>query len=131
MVATEHDRSFDFATGDKFIEDLAHLRAFTISQPADACRKALKRYLVLRLFNPGAERFVLRKCFKDRSVCAINILGFARQCDPAERTLAVTEERSDVFGNETGNRKCVFQTVRLGLTADIVAVVEHDRPLLL
>src|SRR5439155_1729002 len=54
----------------------------------------------------------------------------AGQRDPAEGPLALAEERPDVRRDEARVRECVLDAGLLGLSAQVVPVVEGDRPAL-
>ena len=53
-----------------------------------------------------------------------DVLGIARQRDPAERPLALAEERPDVRGHEAGEVERVRDAFVLRDLADVVAVVD-------
>ena len=57
----------------------------------------------------------------------VDVGRIARERRPAERALALAEERPDVFGHEAGDIERVRDAAVLRLGADVVAVVEHDR----
>ena len=60
---------------------------------------------------------------RDRQVCRV-----AGEGRPAERPLALAEERPDVRGHEAGEGERVLHTGLPRLGADVVAVVERQRP---
>ena len=55
-----------------------------------------------------------------------DVVGISGERDPAERTFALTEQRSHIFRHEAGNVKRVLHACTLRLHADVVAVVERD-----
>ena len=57
------------------------------------------------------------------------VVGIAGEHRPAERALALAEERPDVGGHEAGEVEGVLDAGLLRLGADVVAVVEGDRAL--
>ena len=61
----------------------------------------------------------------------VDVLGIARERDPAERPLALAEERADVRRHEAGEGEGVVDALVLRDLADVVAVVDggHARAL--
>jgi hypothetical protein len=74
--------------------------------------------------EPAVQHRIVRKELAHLRVGARNVLWIARQCCPAERTLAAAEERADVGRHETRVVERVLDSGVLRLLADVVAVVD-------
>ena len=61
------------------------------------------------------------------SIGHANVVGISRECSPAERSLALTEQRTHIFRHEARNVKRVFHARALRLRTNVVAVVEGHR----
>ena len=100
------------------------LVALAVAEPADARGQALERDLLLRLRDPAVERLVVGEELEHGPVGRGDVGGVAGERDPAERALALAEERADVGGHEAGELPRPRVAAELGLGADRVAVVE-------
>ena len=69
---------------------------------------------------------VLRKRIEQRIVQGCDVGGLAGERGPTERSLALTEERTNERRRKAWKGERVFQPGALGLVADVVAVVEDD-----
>ena len=78
------------------------LRPLAVAQPADARRQPLELDLLLRQAHPARQMLVLGEEFQDRCVGGVDVLGIAGERHPAERSLALAEERADVGRHEAG-----------------------------
>src|SRR5690606_24312740 len=81
--------------------------------------------------DPAAERFVFGKVLQYRSVYHGDIFRIARESRPAEGPFAFAEKRTDIGGHKARKCKGVFDAVVEGDLANVVAVVESNRPLFL
>jgi hypothetical protein len=124
MVAAQHDGRGQIAAGDHLVEAQAGQVALAVAEPADAGGQALEVDLLLREFYPPGEGLVLRELLEDGLVGRGDVLRVAGQRGPAERALALAEQRADVGGDEAGEVEGPFVAGQQGLAADRVAVVE-------
>ena len=81
-------------------------------------------HLLPRQADPAGQRLVIREQIEDGLVGGGDILRVAGQGGPAERALALAEQRPDVGGHEAGEFEGPAVAGQLGLAADRVAVVE-------
>ena len=126
MIAADDDRRPDAPASHQVVERQPGLRAFTVPQPADARGEPLKRHPRLRQADPARQRVVAGKQLEHRAIRLRDIARLARQRDPSKRPLALTEQRPDVGLDESRIAKRVAEPRRLRLTAQVIAVVEHD-----
>ena len=112
------------AVGDHLVEAQPGDVALAVAEPADARGQALERDLVLRLGDPAVERLVVGEELEHGLVGGGDVGGVAGERRPAERALALAEERADVGGHEAGELPGPRVAAELGLGADRVAVVE-------
>ena len=101
-------------------------RALAVAEPADARRQALERDALLRQLDPAA-RGLDRSGTASSTACVgdADVLRIARQRDPAERALALAEQRADVRRHEARDVEGASRTPASSrLRADVVAVVE-------
>ena len=103
--------------------------AFAVAEPADPGGQALEVDLLLRQPDPPGQRLVLREQLEDGPVGGRDVLRVAGQGGPAERALALAEQRADVGRHESGEVEGPGVPGQFGLTADRVAVVEDLGPL--
>src|SRR5436309_956111 len=80
--------------------------------------------------EPADQVRVVAEGPDQRGVGLIDVLGIARERDPAERPLPLAEERADEGGHEAGIGE-VGDAGVLGRLPDVVAVVEENRAALL
>ena len=124
MVAADHDGRFDLAVGDEAVEDLAHLGALAVLEPADAAGQALEVDLLGGHADPAGDHLVVGEGLEHGAVGARDVGGVARQRRPAEGPVAAAEQRPDVERHEALEGEGVGVAGGLGLAADVVAVVE-------
>ena len=74
--------------------------------------------------DPALERLVLGEELEQDLVRGENVLGVARERHPTEGSLAFAEERADVLGYEAFEVEGILEAGFLGVTAQVVAVVE-------
>ena len=113
---------------DQLVEREAGLRPLAVAEPADARRQPLERHPLLRHADPAAQRRVVGEELQHGLVGAPDVRRVARQRGPAERALALAEERPDERGHEAREVEGVRRRpglLRLG--PQVVAVVEGDR----
>src|SRR5437867_1814674 len=131
MIAADNDRCRDRAALYQIVHGNPKLGAFAIAEPADARRQTLKMDSFSCQFHPTPEGLVLWKNFERKFVCPRDVLRIAAQRHPAKWTFPFAEQRPDIFRNEPGNIKGVFDTGFFRLRADVVPVIESNSPALL
>src|SRR5262249_9469428 len=124
MVAADDDRRPQLAPRDHLVEAQAGLVPFTVPEPADAGRQPLERHALAGELDPSGERFVVAEQVQNRRVGGRDVGRVARQGGPAERALALTEQRPDIGRYEAGEGEGTLVAAQLRLTPDRVAVVE-------
>ena len=127
VVAADDDRGLHSAAAHEVVEDEPHLRALAVAEPADAGGKALRLHPLAGERDPPGQAAVPGEGREDGLVRGREVVGVAGEAGPAERALALAEERPDVGGHEPGEVEGVFDTGLHGLGPDVVAVVEDDR----
>src|SRR5689334_23440128 len=127
MIAANRDRRFQIAAPDEIVNRFAHLRAFAVTEPADARRQSLKVNAIARQTQPAIQRAIVGKQLEREVVSLANVFRVARQRDPAKRSLAFAEQRANVLRHETRNLECIFATSVESLLANVVAVIKRDR----
>ena len=100
------------------------LRAVAVAEPADARGQPLEVHALLRQREPAHEVLVVREGLQERAVGRVDVLGIAGERHPAERPVALAEQRADERGHESRIAEVVHAGV-LGLAAEVVAVVEQ------
>ena len=95
-----------------------------VAQPADPRRKSLEGNAFAGQPDPACEGFVLREQFQHRAVGGGDVLGVTRQRSPAERAVALAEQRTDVCGHEAREVERALAATEFRLAAQGVAVVE-------
>ena len=96
------------APRDEVVEGSPGPRPLAVAQPADAGRQPLERDLGLGHADPASERRRSRGTAPGwPRRCAWMSSGSPRQRDPAERTLALAEQRPDERGHEARVVECV------------------------
>src|SRR5450755_323079 len=71
---------------------------------------------------------VVGKCLQQRVVERSDVGYVAREGGPAEWAFAFTEQRPDERRCETGERERILDACEYRLRANVVAVIEDDRP---
>src|SRR6476620_9861364 len=87
-------------------------------------RPALEGDSVLRAADPLVQALVVREELEHGPVGRSDVTRVARERGPAERALALAEERADVGGHEARELEGAVVAALTGLVADRVAVVE-------
>ena len=124
MIATDHDRSLQFATAHHFVEGQAELVALAETDPADACRQALEADALARHVEPVVQVLIVGDQFLDLRIGLVDVLRITAQGHPAERADAAAEQRTHVGRHEPGEIEGILASFVEGHLADIVAVVE-------
>ena len=114
----------ELAAGDHLVEAQPGEVPLLVAEPADARRQALEVHLLAGLGDPAAQVLVLGEQLEDRAVGRGDVGRVAGERGPAERPLALGEERPDVRGHEPGEVEGALVAAELRLGADRVAVVE-------
>ena len=125
MIAADHDRRADLPIADHLVEREAEPVALAEANPADARGQALERDPLPRQVEPAVQVGIVGDELLHPDIGAINVLGIARQRDPAERADAATEERPDVGGDKARQIERVLDPGVERLLADVVAIIEH------
>ena len=104
------------------------LGALAVAEPADARRQPLEGDLLAARRRSSGAAPRRRGTAPARPVgrCG-DVGGVAGERRPAERALALAEERADVRGHEAGDVEGVGHAAPRGEAAQVVAVVEGDR----
>src|SRR5580693_8840439 len=131
MIAAYYDWCFDLALLHQIVHGKAKLRALSVPKPADACRQSLELDAPASEVNPAAQDAIVREEFENKIICDVNVGGFARERDPAERTASCAEQRTNIGRNESREIVGVLHTALEREGADVVSVVECDRSHLL
>src|ERR1044072_315734 len=100
MIASNHDWRFESALAHQLVEAQPEARAFAIAKPQDPRRQSLERDALARQCDPARQRRIVAEHLERRFVGDADVLRIARQRGPAERALALAEQRADVLGNE-------------------------------
>ena len=112
------------ARGDHLVELQAREVALLVAEPADARRQPFEVHLLGGLVEPAVQRGILGEELLDGAVGLRDVLRVARERDPAERALALGEQRPDVRRDEAGEGERPREAAELRLAPDRVAVVE-------
>src|SRR5215831_8691008 len=111
MITSDNDWSFEFAILDQIVHCEGELRALTITEPADAGRQSLKANALARKIDPAAKNAILWKHLQNQIVGHSNIRGLSRQCNPAEGTASLAEQRTDICRNESREVVCFLHSI--------------------
>ena len=125
MVAADHDRRLDHSGAHELVHLQPEARAISVSEPTDARGQPLERDTLARHADPSHQRRIIPKHVKRESIGHMNVVGISGERGPAERTFALTEQRSHIFRHEARNVKRVLDARALRLRSDVVAVVER------
>ena len=103
VVAADHDRRLHAPGRDELVEDPAGPSRARRSR-ASRCARAGPGTARARCASRSqrTRRLVVREGVHQRAVGRVDVLGIAGERDPAERPLALAEERADVRGDEAG-----------------------------
>src|SRR3989441_1018456 len=130
VVAADHERRLHAPGRHQVVEDPPRLRPIAVAEPADPRRQPLEVNPLARETEPADQVRVVAEGPDQRGVGLIDVLGIARERDPAERPLPLAEERANEGGHEAGIGE-VGDAGVLGRLPDVVAVVEENRAALL
>ena len=98
--------------------------ALAVPQPADPRRQPLERHALTGHRDPPAQPLVVGEQLEDRPVGRGDVGRVAGERRPAERPLALAEQRPDVRRHEAREVEGPVEPALAGLVADRVAVVE-------
>ena len=98
--------------------------ALAVAQPADPGRQPLEGDLLAGAAHPLLEAVVVREQVHHRAVGRVDVLRVTGERHPAERALALAEQRPDVRRDEAREVEGPVVAALPGLVADRVAVVE-------
>ena len=98
--------------------------AFAVAEPADPRRQALEGDPLAGHLDPPVQTLVVGELVEHRLVGRGDVGWIAGQRHPAERALALAEQRTDVRGEEARIVERPVEAAELGLGAQAVAVVE-------
>ena len=124
VIAADHHRRAQLAGGDHLVEPQPGQVPLPGTEPADPGRKPLEGNAFGGKAHPALQVVVVREQFPHGPVGGVDVPGVTGQRDPAERALALAEQRPDVGGHETGEIEGTLVAAELRLAADRVAVVE-------
>ncbi len=122
---------FDFAGLHEMIDALAELGAFTIAEPADACRQALESYFLARQMDPAVQNLVVGEQFQNEIIGDARCLRISGQGRPSEGPSAFAEHRPNIGRNESREVVRILHAAFESHRPDVVAVVEGDGAALL
>ncbi len=123
VVAADHDRRLEFARAHHLVERQPREVALAQAQPADAGRQPLEGDALARHVQPAVGVVVVREQLLDLGVGLVDVFRVTRERHPAERALALAEQRADVGRHEAGEVEGVAQALVEGHLADVVAVI--------
>src|SRR6185437_9374805 len=131
VVAADHDGRLELAARDHVVEGLPDARAIAHADPADARGKPLEADAAARHVEPVVEMRVVGDELLHLRVGLVDVLRVAGERDPAERAVALAEERAHVRRHEAREVERVRDALVLRHLADVVAVVDHGGAALL
>src|SRR5512132_3648816 len=102
MVAADNDGRLQLTGADHLVEREAGPRTIAQTDPANARRQSLELDTRPRHVEPVVQMRVVRKHLLHLNVGLVDILGIARQRDPAEGPDAAAEKRTDVGRYKAG-----------------------------
>src|SRR6266850_707937 len=126
MIASDGDGRLEIPTLDQVVDSFAHLSTLAITKPANSRRQSLKLNAIACEPQPTVQRSIVWKKFEGQVVGLPNIIRISGERDPAKRSLAFTEERTNVLRYKSRNLKCVETTGIECLLTYVVAIVEGD-----
>ena len=124
VVTPDDDRRRQLAAAHHLVEAQPEAVALAVAEPADARRQALEGDALAGEADPAGEALVVGELLQHRSVGRRDVGRVAGQGDPAERSLALAEQRPDVGRQEAWVGERPVEATQLGLGAQAVAVVE-------
>ena len=111
--------------GHHLVEAQPRQVALPVAEPADPRRQPLEAHALGGQLDPAADVVLLAEQLEDRAVGRVDVGGVAGQRHPAERSLALAEQRPDVGRHEARIGERVLVPVVGGHAAQRVAVVER------
>src|SRR6266403_1391500 len=126
MIASDGDWRLEIPTLDHVVDSFTHLSTLAITKPANPRGQSLKLNAITCEPQPTVQRSIVWKKFECQVVGLPNIIRISRECYPEKRSLAFTEERTNVFRYKSRNLKCVETTGIECLLTYVVAIVEGD-----
>ena len=127
MVAADHDRGFQRAIGNHFVECQSGLVSFIVSKPANAGWQALEGDLLFGHLQPAVQVLIFREELHQLFISLVNIFRVTRKRHPAEGPLAFAEERANISRNKAGEVEGFLNALVISPLANIVAVIKSDR----
>ena len=115
----------DVAPPHQVVEALGGDVALAEAQPADAGRQPLEPDPLRRQLEPALEQGVVGEGVADGGVGGGDVGRVAGERDPAERPLALAEQRPQVGGHEPRVGEGVGEPTGQRLAPQVVPVVEH------
>ena len=131
MVASDNNGCLDRAFFHQVIDGQPKLGALAISEPADACRQALKLDALARQFNPASQAAILREKFEHQIVGDSDIRSLARKRNPPKRPASLAKKRTNIFRNESRKVVSILHATLKRERSNVVSVVKGDRSHLL
>src|SRR5262249_10021175 len=131
MIASDHDRSFQFTLCYQLVQRESELVAFSVSQPTDTRWQPLKFHALLCQRDPAAQMLILRKQIEYQLIGAGNVRGLAGKRRPAKRPFAFAEQWPDIRRHKSGKVVGVLQSLLIREVPNVVAVVNLPRTQLL
>ena len=126
MVPPDDDWRLEAAVSHERVEAQPEPRPIAQAEPQDSGGQSLKRDALPGEPNPANQCFIISKHLERCLVGNANILGIARERRPAERTFSFAKQRPNVLGHEAADIERVRHAGLLGLSPDVVAVIEGD-----
>ena len=77
VVTANGDGRRDFALTHQLVDRQSHLRALTVTEPADTRRQALKREAAACEFQPAGENLIFRKELERQFIGSVDVFGIA------------------------------------------------------
>src|SRR6185295_5486704 len=102
MVATDHDRRGDLAAAYHLVEREAEAVTLPEPDPANPRWQALEGDPLASHVEPTVEMQIVGDQFLHLGVGAVDVLGIAAECRPAEWPDAAAEERANIGWHKAG-----------------------------
>src|SRR3989454_11770082 len=128
MIPRDDDRPAELARRDHAVDRPPELRPLSVCEPASPGGEAFPRKVLLREADPPGERLVVRELPQDDAVRLDDVVRVTGHRDPSERPAAFRKEGTDEERDESLKGERILDAGFLRLTADVVAVIEHDAP---
>ena len=117
--------AFTSPRGDHLVEAQPGQVALAVAEPADPRRQTLELHALGGQPDPARDVLLVAEQVEDRLVGGVDVGRVARQRHPAERPLALAEQRPHVGGHEARVGERVLVAVLGRQPAQRVAVVER------